>query len=149
MTFLRRTYPTRTNQGKELFDFRNDFFGAFDDFFNLAPGEGSSFVPTMSIRENKDAYFIEAELPGIPKEAIDISLKENILTLKGEKKLEKTEDHGNYHTEERRFGSFTRSVRMPSDIDSDKVNAQFRDGVLTVEVGKADEEKGIRKISIQ
>ena len=78
----------------------------------------------------------KAELPGIDPKDIDVSLHDNVLTLKGEHKQAKEEKEENYHRVERSYGSFIRSLRLPAEVASDKVNATYKDGVLTVKVNK-------------
>lgn len=104
----------------------------------LAPstaGEGS-FVPSVDMRETESAIEITAEVPGLKPEEIDVSLTGDLLTLKGEKKEEKEQKGENYHLVERRFGSFSRSFRLPVEVDPKKIQAKHTDGVLKLVLPK-------------
>jgi len=102
----------------------------------------------LNIREEKDAYHVEAELPGVKLEDISITLDGNVLTFSGEKKEEKEEKEGGYHRVERRFGSFSRSVELPDYADPEKVTAEYADGVLSIRIGKS-EKAAPKKIEVR
>ena len=133
---------------------RDPFYRMMDSFFGenaLSQSEDVSnraWLPAVNIRENDDAFLIEAELPGMTKDDIDITLENNLLKLSGERRFEKdNSENGNYHRIERSYGSFLRTFSLPSQVDSEKVEARFENGVLTVAVPKTTEAKP-RKISI-
>lgn len=118
----------------------------FEDFF----GEGSwpslfgraEWAPALDISENDEEFLVTAEVPGISRENIDISVTGNMLTLKGEKRAETTEEeHGSYHRVERSFGSFLRTVALPSTVDPGNVRANMKDGVLEIHLAKKEESK--------
>ena len=98
--------------------------------------------------EEKDKYVVKADLPGMKKEDIEVSVTQNMLTIKGERKIEEERKDEGYYYCERRYGSFVRSIALPGSVEVDKIKATYKDGVLTVELPKAEEEKG-RKIDIQ
>lgn len=128
----------------ELFD---HFFRGFD----IEPFENrvSGFTPRVNVTETDREINVSAELPGIDEKDIDVSLNNDILTLKGEKKEEKEDKGKDYYRMERSFGSFSRSIPVPAEVDTEKVTAKFRKGVLTItmpKTKKALEEK--KKISI-
>jgi len=100
------------------------------------------------VSETDEALTVKAELPGIAEKDIDISISDGILTIKGEKKHEKEEEKACYHTVERRYGSFSRTMRLPTDVDSEKVDATFKDGVLRLALPKSEASKP-RKIEIK
>jgi HSP20 family protein len=103
--------------------------------------------PAVDISETKDSIVVTTELPGISRDDIEIDVANGILTIKGEKKFESEDGDRTWHRREVRYGSFTRSFSLPSDVRSDEANASFRDGVLTVTLPK--EEKAVhRKIEI-
>lgn len=110
-------------------------------------GLHSGVFPSLNITEDKDNYYIRAELPGIKSEEIDLQLNGRSLTISGERKRELSEENVKYHRKEREAGKFSRGVMLPGDIDTEKVNAQMVNGLLTVKVGKAEIAKP-RKISI-
>ena len=124
---------------------KRDMDRLWDSFFEERPtrkvgGEGEWF-PSLDIAETKGELVVRAELPGTDPKEIDISLSEGILTIKGEKKQEKEEKEEGYHLVERSYGSFTRSIRLPKDVQSDKINASFKNGVLKVVLPKSEEAK--------
>jgi HSP20 family protein len=103
--------------------------------------EGREWLPSLDVSETKNDLVIKAELPGMDPKDIDISLGNGFLTIKGEKKQEKEEKDENYHLIERSYGSFTRSVRLPREVQSDKITASFKNGVLRVTLPKSEEAK--------
>jgi len=107
-----------------------------------------AWSPSVDIFENKDKIVLEAELAGMKPEEVDISIENNIITLKGERKFEKTEDKDNYHRVERSYGSFVRSFTLPRTVVSDEAEASFNNGVLSVTLPKREEAKA-RKIEIK
>lgn len=121
----------------------------FSDFFGETSGTDiSALTPAMDLVDTKDSVKVRVELPGIAREDVDISLKDDTLTIKGEKKQEKEqEDEDRYHVE-RRYGSFSRTLTLPSRVNPEAVEARFRDGVLEITLPKAEEEK-VREIQVQ
>ncbi|MFQ5708065.1 MAG: Hsp20/alpha crystallin family protein [bacterium] len=95
----------------------------------------------MDIAEDNDNFYLSVELPGIPREDVKLKYEEGLLTITGEKKGEKEEKDMNYHRVERSYGKFERSFRVPSRIVSDKIDANFANGVLTVTLPKPEEVK--------
>jgi HSP20 family protein len=120
----------------------DDLWGRFFDTSGLPAAQinGLSFSPTVNVKETENAIEVTAEVPGLKPEEIEVSLTGNILTLKGEKNEEKEETKGSYHLVERRFGSFSRSFRLPMEVDRAKVQAKHKDGVLSVTLPKAARE---------
>ena len=100
-----------------------------------------TWVPPVDIYETNDSIVLEAELPGITKDSISLEVKDNTLTLKGEKKFEKDVKEENYHRVERSYGSFQRVFTLPSTVQQDKVKAKFRDGILEITLPKVEEAK--------
>jgi len=98
--------------------------------------------PSMDISETKDSLVAKIEVPGMDQKDIQISLQENLLTIKGEKKQEKEEKDERYHRVERSYGSFIRSIRLPVAVDASKVMANFKNGLLTVTLPKTPASKG-------
>ena len=105
---------------------------------HLFPNErrAGGFVPPVDIFEDKDAIYVKAELPGVKPEDVQLHVENNILTLSGERKLEKEENKEGYHRVERVYGSFTRSFALPNSVASDQVEAEMKDGVLNVKIPK-------------
>jgi HSP20 family protein len=100
------------------------------------------WAPSMDISETKDSLVVKVEVPGMDEKDIQISLQENLLTIKGEKRQEKEEKEERYHRVERAYGAFTRSVRLPVAVDAGKVAATFKKGLLTVSLPKTLAAKG-------
>lgn len=131
--------------------FRSEMDRLFDRFLSgpfgrpelasMEPGWPMKWMPSLDVTESDDEVFVRAELPGVDPKKIDISVSGDLLTLSGEKKQEKEEKRGSYYHVERSFGSFRRSVRLPSSVDRDAVSAEFENGVLTIRMRKAEVEK--------
>ena len=101
----------------------------------------------MDVSETEAAYLVKAELPGLSKEAIDISINDGVLTVSGEKKVENKEEKENYILTESRYGKFSRSFTLPSDTSTENVDATFANGVLTISVPKSEAARP-RKITV-
>jgi HSP20 family protein len=105
-------------------------------------------APRIDVRESDKAFTIDAELPGMDEDDIELTLSDGLLTLKGEKKEEREEKKEDYYLSERRYGSFKRTFRVPDSVEQDEVSASFRKGVLTVAMPKSakvrKEEKRIK-----
>ncbi len=98
-------------------------------------------APAMDVTEDKDAYKLTAELPGMSEKDIEVSVTDSMLTLKGEKKQEKEQKDRNYYVSERAYGSFERGFSLPEGIDANKIAASFAKGVLTITLPKKPEAK--------
>lgn len=97
--------------------------------------------PSLDVSETKDNIVVKAEVPGIEPKDIDISLTGDVLNIKGEKKQEKEEKDEDYQRTERSYGAFTRSVRLHQEVQSDKIEANYRNGVLKITLPKSEEAK--------
>ena len=142
---------TRWNQTPNWLN-RDPFFRLVDSFFNqdLAPSEEVSnrtWMPPVDIQETEEAYRLVAELPGLTKDDINITLENNVLRLTGERKFQKDVNKESYHRVERIYGTFARAFTLPTLVSSDKVEARFENGLLTLTIPKAEQAKP-RKISI-
>jgi HSP20 family protein len=119
----------------------------FEDFFNDFPFGVSNlrnreeWLPAVDILERDGNLLLRAELPGVDEKEIDLKVEGNVLTLKGEKKLEKDENKDNYHRIERFHGSFCRSFTLPDTVDRDKIKADYKNGILTVTIPQKPEVK--------
>jgi len=120
--------------------FSTNLTRAFDD---EGIGRGA-WAPSVDIYENKDQIVLEAELPGMNQEDFDLSIENNILTLRGERKFEKTAESDNYHRVERSYGAFTRSFTLPQTVSAEGANAEYNNGVLRVTLPKREETKARR-----
>lgn len=121
----------------------DDFFSATP--FSLLAGEGGTYMPKVDVTETDKEIRVSAELPGMTEKDIDVSVARDILTIKGEKKSEHEEKKGSYYRMERQWGSFERSIPIPEEVDSEKVDAKFSNGVLTVTMPKLKESTTNRK----
>jgi HSP20 family protein len=124
--------------------FKGNLGRTFDDE-GIARG---SWSPSVDIYENKDQIVLEAELPGMKRADFDVSVENNVITLRGERQFEKKEDADNYHRVERAYGSFTRSFTLPNTVSTEGATAEYRNGVLRVTLPKREETKA-RRIEIK
>lgn len=107
-------------------------------------------MPAVDIAERENEYEVTAELPGMDESNIEVKFADNVLTIQGEKKEEKEEKKKDYYLSERRYGSFQRAFRVPDGVDPDKIEASFKNGVLTVKMPKTPEaQKREKKIEVK
>jgi HSP20 family protein len=132
---------------KEMLDLREGINRMFNEFYpTTGAGEAEAFPawgwhPAVDIYDEEDKVVIQAELPGIDKKDISVDVKGRMLTLKGERKSEKEVKEENYYRRERSFGKFERAFTLPGDVDPNKVKADFKEGVLKIEIPKSEEQK--------
>ena len=110
----------------------------FSDLGFDAADSDTMWSPSVDLSESENTYEVKAEIPGMKKEDIRVSYEDNVLTLTGEKKQEKEVKNKNYHRVERAYGRFQRSFRLPKTVNKDEIKAKYKDGVLTVEIPKAE-----------
>jgi HSP20 family protein len=109
---------------------------------------GGMMMPHMDVSETENEVRICAELPGVSEKDVDVSLSDDVLTIRGEKKFERKDETENYHFVERSYGTFQRSLRLPYAVDPNQVQASFENGVLTVTLPKGKEQERSRRIQI-
>jgi len=136
----------RWNPWNEMVSMRDRFNRLFDDgLFPTSRGEESlglnAWNPSVDIYENDDDIVIKAEIPGVEKDNIHVDLKGRVLTLKGERKNENEVKEDRFYRREMSYGRFERAFTLPGEVDPEKVKADFKDGVLKVEVPKPEEHK--------
>lgn len=126
------------------------FSAMLDRFFNDTVNSRtfSGFTPHVDACETERGYEIEVALPGVKKEDIAIDFQEGKLTITGERKLEKKEEGRRFHMMETQYGAFSRSFFLPDNVNPDKITAEFRDGILLVDVPKDEKKTKKRQISI-
>jgi len=113
-----------------------------DSFVNPTNARtGQGFVPALDLSENKDAFLIEAAVPGLKPEDLEITFENGVLTIKGQVRQENEENKRHFHRIERRFGSFQRTINLPTAVKPDAINANLTNGVLQLEIPKAEEVK--------
>jgi HSP20 family protein len=143
---------TREDYFDPFVTFRREMDRMFDDFFgggrSLQTAQG--LTPAVDIDDTDREMVVTAELPGVTEKDVEVNLAGDILTIKGEKKAEHEEKNGDGYYMERRFGSFTRSIRLPFEVKDENVEAKFNNGVLTVRLPKpADMQKPVRRIEVK
>ena len=141
--------PWRRNRGA-LARPRRDLFNWFLEDFNLPDfwTEEREWMPAFDVSETAKAIVVKAELPGMDVKDIDIALTDGLLTIRGERKLEKEEKKEDYHRIERQFGSFSRSLNLGHRVKADGIEAAYKDGILTVTLPKTEESKP-KKIEVK
>ena len=122
--------------------------GRWNDLFNWDLGTPSEVGFRVDIHEDGDDLVIEAELPGLTRDALEITVEDNVLTVGGEYKTETDEEKTHYHMRERRYGHLSRSFRLPKTADGEKVTAELANGVLTLRIPTREEAKP-RKIKVK
>ena len=143
---------SRWDPFSELLDMRREMDRLFGGFFGgtpatMAAAEGL-WAPAVDIRETKDGFVVEAELPGMKQDEIQITIVDNTLTLKGERKRDQEVRENGYTRIERAYGTFQRALVLPSVVDAAKVRAKYTDGVLAIELPKKEEAKP-KEIKVQ
>ena len=123
-------------------------FEGFDRPFNGGSLRAPGLFPALNVWEDGDCLYAEAEIPGVDPKEIEIEVVDNVLTLRGEKKSEREEEGKGFHYVERRYGGFNRSIELPTSVDSEKVSAEYKNGVLTVHMPKVEAAKP-RKIAVK
>ncbi|PKK84550.1 MAG: hypothetical protein CVT49_02960 [candidate division Zixibacteria bacterium HGW-Zixibacteria-1] len=129
----------RYNPNRWLNTANRDFDSIFDSIFNtptLRAEGGCDFMPRVDIIEDKKSIRLEVELPGMEKDQIKVVVEDGVLTISGERKFESEEKDNNYLRSERLYGSFSRSFTLPDNVDSDKISADYKNGVLNVMLTK-------------
>lgn len=135
----------RYNPTRDLWHLRDEMDKMFNQFaarpFDSEETPEVDWSPRVDISENENSYVVKAELAGMAKDDVKITMKEDILTIRGEKKTEVKSEKENVHLVERRYGRFVRSFRLPSSVNSKKIDANFKDGLLTLNLPKAEDAK--------
>jgi HSP20 family protein len=145
----RETAPAGRKEERSLFPLQREMNRIFDDFFrgwdvapSELPGGGFGFFqPSIDVKQGESEIVVKAELPGLDEKDIEVLLTDAALTIRGEKREEKEEKGKTYYHMERSYGSFNRVIPLPADIDQKKVQAQFKNGVLSITLQKTQEAK--------
>lgn len=128
----------------DLLDFSSkmeDLLGEFGMNRRSTASETNMWCPSVDIHEDKEAVTIAADLPGLKREDVKLSVEDGVLTIRGERKLEKSDCKGDYCRIERSYGNFSRSFTLPQTISADKITAEMKDGELRVMLPKREEAK--------
>ena len=128
-----------------LFSLHNEMGRIFGDMLSSqnseTNAENTSWMPTVDISETESGYEIHAELPGVAESDVNVSVTDNLLTIKGEKRPEEKTDNENFHRVERRYGSFQRKFTLPRHVETAGIKAGFKDGILTLTIPKVEAAK--------
>ena len=130
---------------RDLMGLQDDMGSVFDEFF----GDGKKmremgltrWNPRVDIFEEENRYELTADLPGIQKEDVKVEVRDNVLTLRGEKKMEEERKDKNYRLSERYYGEFTRTFTLPENVDRNAIDAEYKDGVLHLSIPKTEKAK--------
>ncbi len=137
---------------RDLTSFRREMDRLFDRFFEGWPfrlgSEDGYWLPSVDVSETGKEVIVKAEVPGMDPKNIDVSLHDNVLTIRGERKQEKEEKEEDFHRIERSYGAFCRSIALPAQVDPDKVKAEYKHGVLSIRLPKTKEE-AVKKIEVK
>ena len=138
--------PISRRHGNGLSRLHNEMDDLFDSFFRGLdkPFSGYKAWPAIDVAEEKDTIVVRAEVPGCKADDIEISVYGNKLTISGEKKLEEEKKEKNYYHVESTYGSFRRELTLPTDVDQEKINAECKNGILTVTLPKAAKARSIK-----
>ncbi len=146
------TTLSRWEPFRELTDMRRIMNQMFDDPFFKAMewprGNNGAYGLALDVAEQEDAYVVKASVPGVNPEDVEVTLSDNVLTIKGESKADQEIKEEHYHLRERRYGSFMRSVTLPVTVEADRVEATHENGVLTLRLPKAEAVKP-KKIAVK
>ncbi len=128
------------------FDLVTDLQGDINRLFSTSLRRGQSgnagdFLPHLEIREDENSFILHLDAPGLERKDLDISVTGNMITIKGERKAEERKKEKGYFYSERRYGSFQRSLELPTEVDAEKIEANYKDGVLEVVVPKSERSK--------
>ena len=132
------TYLTLRRPAGNLFRFYSPFLATPP---TRTDEEASEWIPSVDVSETENGFEVRAELPGVTKDDLHVSVKDNLLTLSGEKRQEEVSDAQNYRRIERHYGSFQRHFRLPGEVETDAIKAEYTDGVLTVSIPKPEAAK--------
>lgn len=139
------TYLTTRRPIGNLFNLHNEMGRIFGDLFgshqDRPDAKVTSWMPSADITETETGFEIRAELPGVTKNDVHVSVTDNLLTIKGEKRQEEKTDSDNFHRVERSYGSFQRSFTLPRNVETADIKAGFKDGVLTISIPKTEAAK--------
>jgi len=145
------TKPVRREQEWDPFRPMRDVL-RWDPFSDAAPrwfGEESGFAAAFEVKETADAFVFKADLPGIKAENLDVLLTQNRLTISGKREAEKTEKGDTFYTFERSYGSFARAFTLPEGVSSETIDADLKDGVLTLTLPKKQAMSGAQRLTIE
>lgn len=141
--------PAGKDDDLSFYSLQRQMNSLFDDFFTgfdvaprgLASGKFGSFMPSLDVKESDKEFTIRAELPGVEEKDIEVTVTDEAVTIKGEKKEEKEDKGKNYYYMERSYGSFNRVIPLSTETDANKAEAGFKNGVLNITIPKSQSAK--------
>lgn len=133
------------NIGKRMKKFFEDFDSPFFGDWGWKNYNSNVFTPRVDVTEDNENLYVTAEVPGVDKKEVKVSVVGDVLTISGEKKTEQRDEKKNYYRIERSYGSFSRSFTLPAEILVDRISADFKDGVLNITLPKTEEAKVVEK----
>ena len=143
------TRPTESARGRDIFGDFDDLMGGWFRSPAVLRREETAKMPAIDVSENEGAYLVKAELPGVAREDLDVTIKDGVLAINAERKKEKKDGKdGRVIREERYYGKFVRSLRLGSDVDESGIEAHYEDGVLNLSLPKTAEVKP-RKVDVK
>ncbi|MCK4755421.1 Hsp20/alpha crystallin family protein [candidate division WOR-3 bacterium] len=135
-------YLTKWEPFSDLVSLRDDMDRFFETFFGQHPEDREGFwTPILDIEESNGNIVVKAEIPGMEKDEIKVSVRNNMLSISGERKQEIETKDKTFHRIERSYGKFSRTITLPSEIDADKIKAAYKDGVLNIVLPKPESMK--------
>ena len=146
---MRTAAMTRFDPVREVATLQREVDRALRDALGgpSTPATAGAWAPALDVEETEDGFVLHVELPGVAADDVEVSLEENVLTVAGERKFYEDRESDGFRRVERSFGRFHRAIRLPDRVDSTRVTATHRDGVLTIDVPKAEEAKP-RRIAV-
>ena len=143
----------RWTPGREVVGIQEEMNRMFDNFFGSPRRVERNdrvlyWTPRVNVEETDDQFEVTAELPGLNRDDVKIEIKDHALTFTGEKKTEKENKDRNVHLYERAYGKFCRTFTLPDNVDVDKIEAEFKDGILQIDIPKTEEAKP-RQVEVQ
>jgi HSP20 family protein len=132
---------SRWDPFQDLQSFRDEMNRTLNRWFSREEGDEPAprrWVPALDVTESKDAYHIDVEVPGLRPEDINVTVDQGMLTVQGERRSEEEKGDRSYHRVERRYGAFRRSISLPRDVDASRVQANYDNGVLRLEIPKSE-----------
>lgn len=148
---VRRVWPSRPTFETPFYDFdqiRREMLRLLDAAGDGAPEPGAGVFPPMNITQDDDNFYVRAEIPGIKPGEISISALRNRVSISGKREIPREHERVSYHRKERPEGAFNRAVTLPSEVDAERVDARYADGILTLTLPKAEQAKP-RQIAVR
>jgi HSP20 family protein len=153
-SLIRRNREVAPTSADPFLTLRREMDRLFDEAFRgfglpMIP-DAATWAPTVDVRETENGLEVVAELPGVNEKDVEVTVSDGVLTLRGEKNIDRNEKSNGWHIVERSQGSFTRSIALPMDVDQDKASAEFKNGVLRIVLpASPGAEKKVRRIAVK